>query len=104
MPLRYPDTLQPTLGWGIVGTGRISTSVVADLAQCVTAEILSVHSRDGSKAAAFAEHVWSSCCHPRRHVDVTNRPKWPGRGPVGRPAVELSETPAGSLRPIQFTH
>lgn len=53
--LQNPDTVQATLGWGIVGTGRISTSVVADLAQCDGAKILSVHSRDASKAAAFAE-------------------------------------------------
>lgn len=48
------DAVQATLGWGIVGTGQISASVVADLAQCADAEILSVHSRDASKAAAFA--------------------------------------------------
>lgn len=52
--LHKPDTVQATLRWGVVGTGRISTSVVADLAECAGTEIRSVHSRDSTKAAAFA--------------------------------------------------
>ncbi|MDJ0458647.1 Gfo/Idh/MocA family oxidoreductase [Arthrobacter sp. NQ7] len=44
-----------TLRWGIVGTGRISDSVVADLAACQGTEIRTVHSRDAGKAADFAK-------------------------------------------------
>lgn len=43
-----------TLRWGIIGTGKISTSVVTDLAGCAGAEIRAVHSRDAAKASAFA--------------------------------------------------
>ncbi len=42
--------------WGIIGTGTISRSIVADLQQFVPdAEIEIVQSRDPQKAAAFAE-------------------------------------------------
>lgn len=43
-----------TQGWGIVGAGTISRSIVPDLARCAGAEAIVVHSRDPEKAAAFA--------------------------------------------------
>ena len=41
--------------WAAVGTGTISESVVPDLMSCPGVEVAVVHSRDGAKAARFAE-------------------------------------------------
>ena len=41
--------------WAVVGTGTISESVVPDLMSCPGAEVGLVHSRDGAKAARFAD-------------------------------------------------
>src|SRR3954447_14530299 len=43
------------LRWGIVGTGKICRSIVPDLRLVSDQEIGVVYSRDGAKAAAFAE-------------------------------------------------
>ena len=41
--------------WAVIGSGSISASVVPDLMSCRGAEVAVVQSRDGGKAAAFAE-------------------------------------------------
>lgn len=41
--------------WAAVGTGTISRSVVPDLMSCEGAEVVVVQSRDGDKAARFAD-------------------------------------------------
>jgi len=41
--------------WAAVGTGTISRSVVPDLQSCDGASVVTVQSRDGDKAARFAE-------------------------------------------------
>ena len=41
--------------WAAVGTGTISRSVVPDLQSCPGATVVTVHSRDGAKAAGFAK-------------------------------------------------
>lgn len=48
---RYSTGLQT---WAVIGTGTISGSVVPDIMACSGAEVAVVHSRDASKAAAFA--------------------------------------------------
>lgn len=55
--LQATEPQQATLQWGIVGTGPISDSVVADLSTCSGAVIRGVHSRNAGKASAFAEKV-----------------------------------------------
>lgn len=55
--LQDTEALLATLQWGIVGTGPISDTVVADLSACRGAVIRGVHSRDAGKASAFAERV-----------------------------------------------
>jgi predicted dehydrogenase len=55
--LQETEPQQATLQWGIVGTGPISDSVVADLSTCSGAVIRGVHSRNAGKASAFAEKV-----------------------------------------------
>jgi predicted dehydrogenase len=44
-----------TLGWGILGPGRIAPRIVRAVADCPRAELVAVASRDGARAAAFAE-------------------------------------------------
>ena len=41
--------------WAAIGTGTISRSVVPDLQSCDGASVVTVQSRDGDKAARFAE-------------------------------------------------
>lgn len=43
------------LRWAIVGTGTISGSVVPDLASCADVAVVTVQSRDATKAARFAQ-------------------------------------------------
>jgi predicted dehydrogenase len=42
------------LRWAVVGTGKISSSVVPDLRSCEGMEVTTVYSRDAEKAKAFA--------------------------------------------------
>lgn len=45
------------LGWGVVGTGDVSRSVVGDLRALPSARRVAVASRDDSRARAFAEEL-----------------------------------------------
>lgn len=59
-PCAEPDAGSPLLAtgrpisWGVVSTGRIADTVVADLALLEDATLQAVSSRDGDQAAAFA--------------------------------------------------
>lgn len=45
----------PPLRWGVVGTGGISSQIVADFALVEGAKVTAVASRDAARADAFAD-------------------------------------------------